>query len=31
MGQRAAEFARAYAWEKIAAKVIGVYEGLVTT
>jgi D-inositol-3-phosphate glycosyltransferase len=31
MGQRAAEFARAYAWEKIAAKVISVYEGLVTT
>jgi D-inositol-3-phosphate glycosyltransferase len=26
MGQQAAEFARGYAWEKIAAQIVGLYE-----
>jgi glycosyltransferase involved in cell wall biosynthesis len=26
MGQQAAEFARGYAWEKIAAQIVGLYK-----
>jgi D-inositol-3-phosphate glycosyltransferase len=29
MGQRAAEVARGYDWEKIAGQIVGVYEGLI--